>query len=179
MHQGQVLYGFSFPAWQSGAPLGLYLVVPLPQLRCSLMDTTMGATWFLSRGHRWLHCSARRSVELCTVQVRSDVALAEMSCALLSYCLGQFPWPSCRSPGCDGCVALLAVLDFMQHRSTLSNPVLRVDVFAKPPDDKGVCRAMSVQTSSANASRVSTMRICSMGARTPAARGDSRVLWLP
>ena len=40
----------------------------------------------------------------------------------------------------DGCVALLAVLDFMQCRSTLSNSVLRIDVFAKLPGDKGVCR---------------------------------------
>ena len=37
---------------------------------------------------------------------------------------------------CDGCV----VLDFMQWRSTLSNPVFRIDVCAKPPDGKGVCR---------------------------------------
>ena len=40
-------------------------------VRTSLMDSSMAVVWFLSRCHCWLHCSARRSVDLCTAQVRS------------------------------------------------------------------------------------------------------------
>ena len=40
-------------------------------VRMSLTDSTLASIWFSSDCHRWLHCSARRSVELCTVQMKS------------------------------------------------------------------------------------------------------------
>ena len=162
MHQGQVLHGFSYPVWQGGAHLGLYLVTSLPQL---------------------LHCSARRSVELCTVlQVRSDAAVAGMSLGrgggtsltlevLVRCChtaldsfLGQAIDLQALLFPCDGCVALLAV----KRRSTWSNPVPRIDPFAKPPDDKGASAAKTVQTSE-------SLNNAYLSARTPAACSSWRL----
>ena len=96
-------------AWRSSSGVISCRSSSTSTVRMSFMDPTMASSWFLSRCHRWLHCSALgRSAGI----------------SLLLKCLPwTASWLSYQSPG-----AVLAVLNFMQPRSTLRNPVLRIGV---------------------------------------------------